>query len=436
MLFHLRPRVIAIGSLTLASVASWVAANAAPPGARAPLSERAPAIEVRGRPGAAAPPAYTIHDIGMPAPNTYPSSSPVGFNNTGQMFGVALRAAKSDRLSYLSDTDCLVWTGLKFVDVLGSLAVQTCTPYAINAANTGGAFTVVGAFTDIHHLVPQYYSPNLFNDAFTATFASGGTFATVPFYSYSPAALYGINAAGTAVGNSYNPIQSEGLFVTAPGETLSFLQPSCATTATGCLSAVEFLRKRSDGQPTGQCAFGGCTINSSGTVLGVDPDTSTYALYTNGVAGSKIDLPLTVGKYGYVVALNDANQIAYFGGPTAALYDAHAGTTTTIPPVAGTSCVYYTPISLNNAGTVLGFASDCKGKPFYFTWDAVHGTPNLGLQIPANAYTIKAFGINDRGQILVSLQTSAGATHWGTLDPAAASVTPPRARAKEQRRAR
>ena len=301
----------------------------------------------------------------------------------------------------------------------------------MNGANAGGAFTVVGAFNDIRHLPPAYSYANPYDDAFTATIAGSGSFTTVPFYQYSPAALFGINAAGTAVGTSYNPLQAEALMLTAPGERLVNLQSTCSADV-GCIVALQFLLKRSDGQPTGQCAFGGCTINASGTVIGVDTSASTYALYTD-PAGSKVDLPLAVGKYGEIVALNDASQIAYFIGSTALLYDAIAGTTTAIPPVAGTSCGYYTPVSLNNAGTVLGFASDCKSKAFYFTWNAARGTQDLNLQIPANAFTIKALGINDNGQILVSLRTSAGATHWGTLDPAGASATPRRAGAKEQR---
>jgi hypothetical protein len=420
MLFRLSLITILVGCLSLASASSL------------PAADGAPAVAVRTRPRVAASPAYAIRDIGMPSPDTYPSSAPVGFNNTGQIFGVALRAGKSDRLSYLSDTDCLVWTGLTFVDVEASLTVQRCMPYAMNSATSSGAFTVVGAFNDIRHLPPDQGYANAYDDAFTATIGASGSVTTVPFYQYSPAALFGINAAGIAVGISYNPIQPRTLFVTAPGERLAYLQPNCSATV-GCIVAIQFLLKRSDGQPTGQCAFGGCSINASGTVIGVD--TATYALYTNGVAGSKVDLPVPAGRFGAVVALNDASQITYFIGPTAFLYDANAGTTTAIPPVAGTSCGYYTPISLNNSGTVLGFASDCKSKPFYFTWDPGHGTQDLNLQIPANAYTIKAFGINDNGQILVSLRTSAGATHWGTLDPAGAPATPRGMGAKERRHA-
>ena len=390
--------------------------------AATPLGTSArPTISVHARTRSAVAAAYAIRDVGMPPVTTYPSSSPIGFNNSGQIFGVALRAAKSDRLSYRYDTDCLVWTGTRFIDLEASLTVQQCVPSAINGADAeSGTYGVVGSFTDYRHVL------NSSDDAFFASVTASGASTVAPYYDHSPAELYGINAAGTAVGYSYNTVNNYAIFVTAPGRQLTFLQSSCGTTSTGCLATVEGLKPQTNGEPLRSCAFGGCTINASGTVLGVDGATSAYALFPLG-ASSPRDVPLYVqkGDFGFVVALNDANQIVYFsiGTPSATyLFNANSGTTTTVPPVAGTSCAHYYPISLNNLGKILGFSSFCKQKPFYYTWDPVNGTQELDLQIPASAYAIRPLGINDNGQILVSLGTSAGATHWGTLDPIAASV--------------
>ena len=380
---------------------------------------------------------YTIKDVGLPRETTYPSSSPVGFNNSGQIFGVALRSAKSNRASYDADTDCLVWTGSRFIDLEPSLAVQQCTPFSIGDADPkSGAYDVVGGFTDIHHAGRGY------TDAFYATVAASGSYKTEPYYDHSPAALYGVNAAGMATGSSFDHyIDAYPIFVTAEPAALTYLQPSCATTSTGCLEPIELLKTQTNGEPLGPCAFGGCEINARGTVVGFDPVTSDYAVSTIGAPSSLVELPLPIapGNFGYVVALNDANQLVYFTiGRTSAsfVYNLNAGTTTPIPPVAGTSCAHYYPISINNLGEVLGFSSFCKQGSFYYTWSPVTGTQDLNLELPANAYTIKPLGINDNGQILVSLGTSGGATHWGTLDPVAAAAKTSHPRAKELHHAR
>jgi hypothetical protein len=401
---------------------------------RALVSAR-PKIEITTRARSATTAVYTINDIGLPPAATYPSSSPVGFNDSGQIFGVALRSAKSNRASYDYDTDCLVWTGSRFIDLEPSLTVQQCTPFSIGNANpTSGAYNVVGGFTDIHHVVRGY------TDAFYATVAASGSYKTEPYYDHSPAALYGVNAAGTATGSSFDHyIDAYPIFVTAEPEALTYLQPSCATTQAGCLEPIELLKTQANGEPLGPCAF--CAINARGTAVGFDPVTSEYAVSTVGAPSSLVELPLPIapGDYGYVVALNDADQLVYFTiGSTSAsfVYDLSAGTMTQVPPVAGTSCAHYYPISINNLGEVLGFSSFCKQRSFYYTWSAATGTRDLDLELPPNAYTIKPLGINDNGQILVSLGTAGGATHWGTLDPVAASAKTPHLRAKELHHAR
>ena len=202
MLFRCRYRVAVLcGSLSLAlGYAADAAAGAAPQ-----ASPARPKIAVRTRAPSSAAATYTTHDIGVPPAGTYASSMPVGFNNSGQIFGEALRLAKSDRLSYASDTSCLAWTGTRFVDLEPSLVVQACVPYAMNSAGANGAFTVVGTVTDIYH-APLQLGPNIpSGGAFSSVIGAVGSPANEAYHDHSPAALYGVNAAGTAVGYSYNP---------------------------------------------------------------------------------------------------------------------------------------------------------------------------------------------------------------------------------------
>ncbi len=399
----------------------------------APASAARPSIDVRTRSDAIAA-TYAITDDGMPAAGTYSSSAPLGFNNTGQIYGIAARKAKADPTVGHIDQSCLLWTGSKYVDLAPSLIVTACSPYGMNSADpTAGTYTVVGSFRDDHHDG---------TDAFSAHVDASGTSKLVPYYDHFPAALYGVNRGGTAVGYSFVRTDYYAfpgpMFVTAPPEFMNILQAGCVSFKSFCLDPLQLLPPsfQHDGEPLPQCPFGGCSINDSGNVLGYDGAYgnlqrhygSSYGVYSIG-SGSLTSL------YGldslspvFLVSMNNANQILYFRQTyvdpntypiSANLYDVATGAVTIIPPVAGTSCQHYFPISLNNAGAVLGFTSYCKQKAFYWTWDPVHGTQNLSAAIPVNAYSIKPLGINDNAQILVSLQTAAGATHWGTLDPLA-----------------
>ena len=396
-----------------------------------PASAARPSIEVRTRSAATAA-AYAITDDGMPPAGTYSSSAPLGFNNTGQIYGIAARKAKADPTVGHIDQSCLLWTGSKYVDLAPSLIVTSCTPYGINSASpAAGSYTVVGSFTDDHHGAP---------DAFAVHVDSSGTSKLAPYYDHFPAALYGVNNSGTALG--YSNLDTDyklfpgPMFVTAPPELMNILQAGCVKEKSFCLEPLQLLRPsfHLDGEPLPQCPFGGCTINDGGNVLGVGYNIGfgssygSYAVYSIG-SSSLDDLRTSLGiGPNYLVSINDANRILFFqqtylaplNVPVSAnVYDIATGNVTTIPPVAGTSCQHYFPISMNDAGEVLGFTSYCTRKAFYWTWDPVHGTQNLSAAIPVNAYSIKPLGVNDNAQILVSLQTAAGVTHWGTLDPLA-----------------
>jgi hypothetical protein len=205
------------------------------------------------------------------------------------------------------------------------------------------------------------------------------------------------------------------------------LQAGCTSGAAGCLETLNFIyNHKLNGEPAVQCPFGGCTITDGGTVLGFDAVANAYALYTGGAANVSQDLPLPFLR-SYVVSINDARQVLYFSpsspGVVPSVYDVAAGTSVGVPPVAGTSCANYYPISMSDTEEVLGYTSRCSGRDFYWIWDPVNGTRNVNAALPESAYTVTPLGVNDNGQILVSLLPATGPAHWGTLDPPQSPAT-------------
>jgi hypothetical protein len=415
-------------------------AHAASPGALRPK------IEAAARRAAVAA-SYAIVDVGAPPAGTYLSSAPIGFNNTGQIYGIASRKAKELPAVGHVDQSCLVWTGSKFVDLEPSLTVTGCTPYGINSADSAsGNYTVVGTFTDIHHDAADLPN-NGATDAFSAQLSASGVKA-VPYYDHYPAALYGVNSAAVGVGFSAMYPAAGGVYypmiVTGPAETMTLLEPSCAPQTLECPAPLQ-RQSRLDGEPLAECAFGGCTIDDGGVVLTAQSDgtslSSDLELVSIGSTSKPVlfELPLGNGRISYAVSINNAGRVLYFtenldaahDPVTAAVYDPGSGKSTILPPVAGTSCAHYFPISMNDLGQVLGYTSYCSGKAFYWTWDSVNGTRNLSAEIPASSFTIEPLGINDEAQILVSLATASGTIHWGTLQPLKTSSSSPRSGFKE-----
>jgi hypothetical protein len=151
--------------------------------------------------------------------------------------------------------------------------------------------------------------------------------------------------------------------------------------------------------------------------------------YVYGQTTSGTDL--SINYYSGYFAINNAGQVDYTVQNSAgtlvntAIYTIKGGTTTTVPALPGNSCTYYNPISMNNSGHVLGYTSNCSvsSDSVYWTWDPVNGTKNLNAEFSATAYaSVMALGLNDNGQILVSLETTAGSYHWGLLIPPAAKT--------------
>ncbi len=397
------------------------------------------------RPFAAATPAYTIHNVGAPA---YTGGSlPLGFNNTGQIFGFAYNVH-----GYTGPIDCVIWTGtvferLPFPVVTVSTAYHNantrCMPAGIDDANAAtGAYEIVGSVQEEYTFNPNAFAVVAVASAFKKSSI---------YYPYSPSAMVGVNSAQTSLATAE-----------FSRDTVADIHGQLYFTATGAVDALSQLQAPASPNaplehyliPTvaNACPFGGCAINGAGEVLGYDYttvndySTATAALYTLGKPASLVHLPIqdVLGieqndntyqvAVVFPVALNNAGQLVYYdtdlGSPV--LYNVASGAKTVIsvlPP--GCSAPSAAPISLNNLGEVLGVVSNCPNYSGYFTWDSVHGTQFLNAEIPASAYTLFPLGVNDRGQILVTLQTSAGVNDWGTLDPVAGGS----AKAQSQRRA-
>jgi hypothetical protein len=351
---------------------------------------------------------YTIADVGAPSPsNVVVLEQPASFNNTGQIVGYAY--------NYQNGTsNCMAYTGSKWLR-LNAFSFRYCTPQSITNANPStGTYEIVG-YGDPQNSVEQ--------NAFTATVVkSVAHFAD--FTGHAPSALYGVNNSGAAVGYSYyNPpkgfFESDPPFVESNGK-FAPLQPQCTTNQPLCMQDVE------SSWWDGDCAFGGCSINDAGVVLGYGNNGSSYGyeIYTVGQPSSGEILPMSY-DVSYVAGINDANQIAYsqytYSGDTwsAWIYQVGASAPTSLGTIPGDSCSYEYVMGQNNNGQVLGYSGGCQNESYtYWTWDPVNGMVDLDAEIGQNSYSsITPYGINDNGQILVELETSTGHTHWGTLDP-------------------
>lgn len=145
-------------------------------------------------------------------------------------------------------------------------------------------------------------------------------------------------------------------------------------------------------------------------------------VFTYGATGG-LDLPF---HYQTGVALNDAQQVLFnlynqSSGYQATVYSITNGTTTAIPLPKHSSCTSNFGNSLNNEGEVLGETTNCSSSSDYvaWTWTAKGGLKVLSSELPSNTYeSIFPRGVNDAGQVLVTLVTQKGIWDWGILTPA------------------
>jgi hypothetical protein len=346
---------------------------------------------------------YTIVDVGS-LPHAY--GYPYGFNNTGQIYGYASPNKNSHEL-------CEVYTGSGWLSLHGR-GGSDCTAYGMSNENAGTYFLSGNVTTK-----NQPYEQAMFG-----TVSSFGT-AMKTFVRYYDSNLDGgVNDSGVAVGSAYQSDAFENYppFVYQGGR-LSQLQPQCNSSHGGPL-CMSYIVGAYNGE--GRCPFGGCAINDSNVVLGVDDYTGNLMVYTVGNPSSAADTPISWGP-AYPAGINNANQIAYayynYSSQTlpAFIYQLGASAATWLGTIPGSDCQDYLPLSLNNVGDVMGYDDDCSSSPeTYWVYDHTTQTMvDLATEIPpSNHYNeIYPLGINDNGQILAALYPQSGGIHWGFLNP-------------------
>ncbi len=394
-----------------------------------------PGLRRSHRSRAANAPTYTIHNVGFPS--GFPASTPGGFNDTGQIFGLVEVPKVPAGSGYVQD--CRLWTGFVFVR-LPLPASGTCTALAIDDANAGsGQYEVVGAVTEPFSTGTR---------AFAAIAGAGGFVKSTIYYANSPSTMVGVNASQRSVASAaferdrIGDLDGQLYFTTeGAGAALTTLQTPAAANAAPIHNLLPIAPTDYPAYPN-PCVFGGCTINAASEVLGFDAltrnaaQTATLAVYTVGNAASLRHLPLSGPTLApgpeedTPVAFNNADRIVYLDSTTnePAVLDIDSGAKTRLP-VLPPGCPSYAqgvPLSMNDLGEVVGVNLNCTTPSAYWTWDPLHGTQYLASEIPASAYTIYPLGVNDNGQILVQLVDTNGVDYWGTLD----LVRSPAARAK------
>jgi hypothetical protein len=295
---------------------------------------------------------------------------------------------------------------------------------SINDLNPAtGSLEVVGAVVSAFSYGPGGFDNGSFLSdykAFVSKIApESSTVDTLIFAANDTSDLTGVNAAGAAIGVGYDALDVPGdgtqpPFTLAPGShTIRPLQPSCTAGKSACDG---FLLQE-------PCAFGGCNITADGTIflngeiVAPDgtarpfklPDYDPYRPIVNSVGELLYqDLPKDDARPSSVIYYSDIR-----------LYEIATGLETKIPKLAGNTCNDYVPLSLNKAGTVIGYAGDCPttAEQTYFIYDATNGTRDLMAELPSGDASVLPVGINDNGQILIGITLGNGSIDWGILQP-------------------
>ena len=376
-------------------------------------------LVLRGHAPAAGAP-YTIVDDGTLPAGADRLSSPVAFNNADEIVGTAYDTASNVPV-------CVLFDGKSYRDVstLGSIA--SCSPSGISARTSTGSVALVGSVT-------TEFSGADTKALYVSTLPNSPLVRTA-VYTNDAASLSAINAGGKALGSAaYDPLggflTTQPPFIVSPGGgALDVLQPACRTPEPGCgeLVANAFY---DDYYGYPGCGFGGCTLAADGTALLYDLFDGSLELVAQNGTAHDVTLDADVVT---VPLMNDAKQIVYGAQAIEAgvavirtqLYSPGSGTITVLPPLPGESCQQYVPVSINNAGRILGYATCSKPAyaNIYFTYDAASGIVALPSAFPGGDYSVQPLAINDNNQILVGIQhTSGGLIDWGYLQPAAGSA--------------
>jgi len=274
-----------------------------------------------------------------------------------------------------------------------------------------------------------------------ATLFASSDFSATDYYGLGYSAIYGLNKAGTVVGEALTAKTNIGAF-SAVGKTPTDLKNLGRATAINTAGTIAGYKLNPTGyadpfvvtagklklvnqQSSHHAVASG--INDNGEVVGfaVDADGNPHGWYgkPDGKEGYTIDT-LGLSSTNVFVAINNSGQIAgnYVSGDTlhAFTYDTKNGFKDIGQLVAGGSAE---ATGINNLGQVVGVASNADGEDHAFVYDGKKmidlGTLDGNLSI-ANA-------INDSGMIVGTSLDATGhetAFYTYTVPPIDMSVTP------------
>jgi hypothetical protein len=354
--------------------------------------------------------AYSIVMYGPPDRARDSGVGPVGFNNTGQIYG-----------------GCIVYSGERFFNFAKSTNYTNCSATSISDASSSNGIYFVGGN------VSSLYDPN--SSGFVAKLTADGGDKTAGIGSFESSRpdsdVYGVNAAGDAYLTSYsvfNPNEPQ-IYSTTKRSFRSL--PPCLVSGNNmsgdCFQPVKYYD---------ECPFGACELNGNGLILGVDSDNAGFWYIYNPSTNIGISVPdfIDEGESSpslYVPQLSNYGLVAvatfYEIGSNMpqtglAVYSFKEGAWIGVIQLAGCTGISL-PISMNNGGEVLSYA-DCSNGGEYFTWDPQNGIQILEIPTPSPYTSIYPLGVNDKGQILISaLSSTSPGTFWGVLNPTAGNAS-------------
>jgi hypothetical protein len=342
---------------------------------------------------------YTIRDFGAPPTGTYSSSSIVAFNDSDQIVGTGKHG---------SVTDCVLYTGSAFISLSPSPSVTSCTPLAMNDANTSTKSTSIVGYIN--------YAFAEGSVAFEAAASTTKLLNMLIFSGNVPSQLTAVNNAGQAIGTEY--YEPPGGFTGPPvvytngGSNLTIAQPSCTKRQKICTANLAFT----------SCPVAGCDFDDKGDVESVpifsgSEETEMFNITTGNCCTTNDEVDSTSSRFisDYGNAVGAQTDIGYFD---VLVNGEDLGQPNQSEELG--DCLN-NPVSFSNKGNML-VVSQCYPGHENWTWDPTHGFFDVAAALPANSYSkIVPLAVNDSGHVLVELYPHSGPLHWGVLVPPASS---------------
>ena len=152
-----------------------------------------------------------------------------------------------------------------------------------------------------------------------------------------------------------------------------------------------------DAPTLGGAAF---DINNSGMLVGeysrIDPDRTRRRAFASTAPPDSFELPFARHTFSSATAINDAGQIACYGGRTPSVFSAFRYDPDLGMQDLGNFGGATETTGMNASGQVVGFSETSSGLPFAFRYTDGVGLENLGT---LTGFASVAHGINDLGWV-------------------------------------